>query len=137
MEVTVNDSIFKQEVLKSDIPVLVDYWAQWCGPCKMIAPTITDIAKKYKGRLKVCKINVDESPKTAANYGLRSIPTLSIFQHGKVMEQIVGVNRVYHGHYLWLEAPQGEHDDYPVATAMARMASEEKSQLMTVASINL
>jgi len=90
MEVKVNDSNFKQEVLESDIPVLVDYWAEWCYPCRMVAPAIEEIAKEYQGKLKVCKVNVDEARKTAANYGIMSIPTLSIFKNGKVMEQIVG-----------------------------------------------
>jgi len=90
MEFEVNDSNFKHEVLESDIPVLVDFWAAWCGPCKMIAPTIEEIAKEYQGKLKVCKLNVDEARQTAANYGIMSIPTLSIFKNGKVMEQIVG-----------------------------------------------
>jgi len=90
MEVKVNDSNFKQEVLESDIPVLVDYWAEWCYPCRMVAPAIEEIAKEYQGKLKVCKVNVDEAGKTCANYGIMSIPTLSIFKNGKVMEQIVG-----------------------------------------------
>ena len=90
MEVKVNDSNFKQEVLESDTPVLVDFWAEWCYPCKMVAPTVEELAKQYQGKLKVCKINVDEAPKIAANYGIMSIPTLSVFKSGKVMEQIVG-----------------------------------------------
>jgi thioredoxin 1 len=90
MEVKVNDSNFKEEVLESDIPVLVDYWAEWCYPCRMVAPAVEEIAKEYQGKLKVCKVNVDEAQKTAANYGIMSIPTLSIFKGGKVMEQIVG-----------------------------------------------
>ena len=90
MEVVVNDANFKQEVLESSSPVLVDFWAEWCGPCKMVAPTVEEIAKEYEGKLKVCKLNVDEAPKTAANYGIMSIPTLAIFKDGKVMEQVVG-----------------------------------------------
>jgi len=90
MEITVNDANFKQEVLDSDVPVLVDFWATWCGPCKMIAPTVSEIAKEYKGKLKVCKVNVDEASRTASDYGIMSIPTLSIFKQGKVMEQVVG-----------------------------------------------
>lgn len=90
MEVTVNDSSFKQEVLESDIPVLVDFWAPWCAPCHMVAPVIEEIAREYQGKIKVCKVNVDEASRTAANYGIMSIPTLSIFKSGQVMEQIVG-----------------------------------------------
>lgn len=90
MEVKVNDSNFKREVLESGIPVLVDYWAEWCYPCRIIAPTVEELAKEYRGKLKVCKVNVDEAQKTAANYGIMSIPTLSIFKGGKVMEQMVG-----------------------------------------------
>lgn len=91
MEVQVNDFNFKQEVLESDIPVLVDFWATWCGPCQMIAPIVSEIARQYQGKLKVCKVNVDGAPKAAANYGIMSIPTLTIFKNGQVMEQIVGV----------------------------------------------
>ncbi|MBL7081944.1 MAG: thioredoxin [Candidatus Omnitrophica bacterium] len=90
MEVQVNDANFKQEVLESDIPVLVDFWAAWCAPCQMVAPTIEEIAKQYQGKLKVCKVNVDEAPQSAANYGIMSIPTLSIFKGGQVMEQVAG-----------------------------------------------
>jgi len=91
MEIKVDDSNFKQEVLDSDIPVLVDFWAPWCMPCYMVAPAVEEIAKQYQGRLKVCKANVDEGRETAANYGIMSIPTLSIFKDGQVMDQIVGV----------------------------------------------
>ncbi len=90
MEVKVNDSNFKQEVLESDIPVLVDYWAEWCYPCLMVAPAVEEIAREYQGKLKVCKVNVDEARQTATNYGIMSIPTLAIFKGGRVMEQIVG-----------------------------------------------
>lgn len=90
MEVNVTDLNFKQEVLESTTPVLVDFWAAWCMPCKMIAPTVEAVAKEYEGKLKVCKLNVEEAPKTASNYGIMSIPTLTIFKGGKVMEQIMG-----------------------------------------------
>ena len=91
MEIQLNDANFKQEVLDSDIPVLVDFWATWCHPCRMIAPAVDEIAREYQGRLKVGKLNVDEARQTAANYSIMSIPTLSIFKHGKVQEQIIGV----------------------------------------------
>jgi len=90
MEVTVNDSNFKEEVLESDIPALVDFWAQWCGPCLMVAPVLKEIAEEYKGKLKVCKVNVDDAPNTASKYGVMSIPTLAIFKDGKVVDKVVG-----------------------------------------------
>lgn len=88
--IIVDDSNFQGEVLQSDKPVLVDFWAIWCGPCKMIAPTIEELAKEYDGKLKVAKMDVDANPKTAMQYGIRSIPTLLIFKGGQVVEQIVG-----------------------------------------------
>jgi len=91
MEVNVDDKNFKQEVLESNSPVLVDFWAEWCAPCRMVAPTVEAIAKKYKGKLKVCKVNVDEAPKTSSEYGIMSIPTLAIFKNGKLEDNIVGV----------------------------------------------
>jgi len=90
MEVKVNDENFKKEVLESDLPVLVDFWAVWCGPCLMAAPTVEQIAKEYKGKLKVCKLNVDEAPKTASDYGIMSIPTLAIFKGGKIVDKVIG-----------------------------------------------
>jgi thioredoxin 1 len=90
METNVNDKNFKQEVLESNLPVLVDFWAEWCGPCRMVAPVVEQISKEYKGKLKVCKLNVDDSPKTASSYDIMSIPTLAIFKNGKVVDKIVG-----------------------------------------------
>jgi len=87
----INDVNFRQEVLESDIPVLVDFWAEWCMPCRMVAPTIEKIAEEYKGKLRVCKLNVDEAPKMASEYGVMSIPTLAIFKDGKVVDKAVGV----------------------------------------------
>lgn len=86
----ISDATFENEVLKSDKPVLVDFWAVWCGPCKMIAPTIEEIAAEYGDKLKVCKLDVDANPSTAMKYGIRSIPTLLLIKGGQVVEQIVG-----------------------------------------------
>jgi thioredoxin 1 len=86
----VTDSTFKSEVLDSDLPTLVDFWAEWCGPCKMIAPILDDIAKEYQGRLKVTKLNIDDNPKTPGEYGIRGIPTLLLFKSGSVEAQKVG-----------------------------------------------
>jgi len=87
---TLTDGNFKSEVLDSATPVLVDFWAVWCGPCKAIAPAVEELAGDYKGRAKVGKLDVDHNPQTAAQYGIRSIPTLLVFKGGKVVGQIVG-----------------------------------------------
>jgi thioredoxin 1 len=84
------DTNFKKEVLESGLPVLVDFWAKWCGPCKMVAPIVEDLAREYDKKVKVGKVDVDESPETASRYGIMSIPTLMLFKNGKVMEQAVG-----------------------------------------------
>lgn len=78
----VTDASFDDEVLKSEVPVLVDYWAEWCGPCKMIAPILEEIAEQYVGRVKVCKMDVDSNRETPAKYGIRGIPTLMLFKNG-------------------------------------------------------
>jgi len=90
MGINIDDSNFKKEVLEEDLPVLVDFWAVWCGPCLRMAPVIEQIAKEYKGKLKVCKVDVDHAPKTAASYEVMSIPTLAIFKNGKVVNKFVG-----------------------------------------------
>ena len=84
------DSNWDQEVLKSDTPVLVDFWAEWCGPCHALAPTVSSIADSYAGRMKVGKLNVDENERTAIKYGVRSIPTLMLFKGGEVKEVLIG-----------------------------------------------
>jgi thioredoxin 1 len=89
--VHVTDGEFEQEVLKSEIPALVDFWAPWCGPCLTIAPAVEEIARKFVGRIKVAKMNVDENRATPGNYGIMSIPTLMLFRNGDVVERIVGV----------------------------------------------
>jgi len=86
----VSDDSFEQEVLQSDIPVLVDYWAEWCGPCKMIAPLLEDIVGDYAGKLKVAKLNIDDNAGTPPKYGIRGIPTLMLFKNGDVEATKVG-----------------------------------------------
>jgi len=86
----VTDDSFETEVLKSDVPVLVDYWAEWCGPCKMIAPILDEVAKEYTGRLKIAKLNVDDNQATPPRYGIRGIPTLMLFKKGEVEATKVG-----------------------------------------------
>jgi thioredoxin 1 len=90
--VEITDSNFEDEVLKSDRPVLLDFWAVWCAPCRTIAPVVDEIADTYGSRIKVGKVNVDDQSKTPNEYGIRSIPTLMIFKDGKVAEQIIGAN---------------------------------------------
>ncbi len=86
----VTDSSFDSEVLQSTTPVLVDYWAEWCGPCKMIAPILEDVSKEYSGKLKVAKLNIDENQETPAKYGIRGIPTLMLFKNGNIEATKVG-----------------------------------------------
>ncbi len=88
--VEVTDSNFQTEVLKSEKPVLLDFWAEWCGPCKMIAPVVEELAKEFDGKLKVGKVDVDSNQQTSMQYGIRSIPTLLIFKGGKVVDQLIG-----------------------------------------------
>ena len=89
--VTVSDAEFEQTVLKSDNPVMLDFWAEWCQPCKMLTPTIEELAGDFEGQILVGKLNVDDNPNTATTYGIRGIPTLLFLKDGKVVQQIVGV----------------------------------------------
>lgn len=91
MEIEVQDNDFSQKVLKSDLPCIVDLWAEWCVPCQFIAPILNEIAKEYEGKLNVCKLNVDDNPKTAAEYEIMAIPTLLIFNKGRLVDKIVGL----------------------------------------------
>lgn len=88
--VYVTDDTFESEVLQSDLPVLVDYWAEWCGPCKMIAPILDEIVAEYEGKIKITKVNIDDNPGTPPRYGIRGIPTLMIFKDGEVEATKVG-----------------------------------------------
>jgi thioredoxin 1 len=89
--IEIEDSNFESEVLKSDKPVLVDFWAPWCGPCKAIAPLVEDLAKSFSGKIKFAKCNVDNNPLTPGKYGIKAIPTLIFFKEGNVVNQITGM----------------------------------------------
>ena len=88
--IAITDDTFEQEVIEADTPVLVDFWAEWCGPCKMIAPIVDDLANEYDGKIKFTKLDVDSNPNTAMKFGIRGIPTLLIFKGGKAVDQVVG-----------------------------------------------
>ncbi len=89
--VEITDANFEEEVIKSDIPVLIDFWAVWCGPCKAIAPLVEELSVEYEGKVKIGKIDIDNNQAVSVKYGIRSIPTLLIFKEGKIVDQIVGV----------------------------------------------
>lgn len=89
-EIILNKDNFESEVLKSDMPVLVDFWAAWCGPCKMLAPTIAELAEEYEGKVKVCKYNIDDDASVAIKYGVASIPTVLLFKEGDVANKTIG-----------------------------------------------
>jgi thioredoxin 1 len=92
----VSDQTFDTEVIKSDVPVLVDFWAAWCAPCRMLAPTVDQVASDYEGKAKVVKLNVDDNSETSARYNIRGIPTLLVFKDGEVKDQIVGATSKDH-----------------------------------------
>lgn len=91
--VDVSDNQFQEEVIEAKVPVLVDFWASWCGPCRMVAPVLEEMAQDYQDRLKVVKVNVDENPDTASRYSVMSIPTMILFKNGEVLETLVGVRK--------------------------------------------
>ena len=92
----VTDDSFSNEVLNSELPVLVDFWAEWCGPCKMVSPIVEELSNDYNGKVKVTKLDVDSNPQTATNYGIRGIPTLLMFKDGSAVDQIVGAGPKQH-----------------------------------------
>jgi len=88
--VHVTDLNFDQEIINSDLPAMVDFWADWCGPCKMVGPVVEELAKEYKGKVKIAKLNVDQSREVTSRYGIRNIPTMIFFKNGKVVDTIIG-----------------------------------------------
>ncbi len=90
MAVQITDATFNEKILKSELPVLIDFWAPWCGPCRAVAPIVEELAAEYEGRVFIAKMNVDENPDTPTKYGIRSIPTLIFFKNGEVVEQMTG-----------------------------------------------
>jgi len=92
----VTDADFEQEIIKSEIPVMVDFWAEWCGPCKIVGPTVEELAKDYEGRVKIAKMDVDSNRETPTRFGIRNIPTLILFKNGEVAQTIVGAHPKSH-----------------------------------------
>ena len=92
MEVQLSDATFEKDVLQSTQPVLVDFWAPWCGPCRMLGPIVEELSREYDGKVRVTKLNTDENPETAARYNISAIPTMLFFKNGQVVEQLVGVH---------------------------------------------
>jgi thioredoxin 1 len=90
MVTDVSDQTFESEIIKSSLPVLLDLWAPWCGPCRMVAPVVEKLAETYDGKVKFCRLNVDENPQTAVKYGIMSIPTLMFFKEGQVVDTVIG-----------------------------------------------
>ena len=112
--VDVTDSNFEQEVLKSDVPVLVDFWAEWCAPCRVIAPLIDELSQQYSGKIKVVKMDVDQNPQSSMNYGIRSIPTLLFFKNGQPVDQLLGA------------VPKNQIEDKLTALILYIMADDRK-----------
>jgi len=104
MTTPVSDSNFANDVLKAEVPVLVDFWAEWCGPCKAIAPVLEEISTELEGKVKIVKLNVDENPMTAAQYGIRSIPTMILFKNGAAADMRIGAGEPKAGLVRWLES---------------------------------
>ena len=92
----VTDESFDEEIIKSDIPAMVDFWAEWCGPCKVVAPAVEELAREYKGKIRIAKMNVDENRQTPARFGIRSIPTIILFKGGEVTQTIIGAHPKNH-----------------------------------------
>jgi thioredoxin 1 len=126
---TFTDATWDKEVLNSDLPVLVDFWAEWCGPCRMMTPTIDAVADAYAGRVKVGKLNVDENGPTGMRYNVRGIPTLLVFKGGKVVEQKVGavgkadVQKMLDAHLTPVAAPAATKEAAPASTETVKQAS--------------
>ena len=92
----VTDGTFEEEIIKSELPVMVDFWAEWCGPCKIVGPTVEELAKDYEGRIKIAKMDVDSNRETPTRFGIRNIPTLILFKNGEVIQTIVGAHPKSH-----------------------------------------